>query len=1006
MSEVSGYAFDMEADNFYLQSNKVWIIHFKSLDKKREMSLFPFRQSKEECKRLFLEWHNSFGDCPTIVSYNGIGYDHWMLWKHLDIPFHIGKSGHDWLCKEHKCKIVDLYVLSQFLSPDRPRHSLASWGEELHNSKIDFHDFSKYSEEMRIYCEQDVDLTIDVYYHLREMASKMYAQMHKAGATFPSASKALHKDYYLYSAQAYTGIKFDKEAALKLIAEIDVEMAEIEKDVLPQLPPRKLKEGEKKYYSMPAKPFKKDRSFSSTMEKWIEKHNAKVLEDGKVDVYGKEYEIIGGQLLDVKLPMEIKDGDDIKEWFMERNWSPSMWNFKRDERGKPMRDSKGEVITTSPKIQEGGKICPNLLKLDGELPKKIVRFLSLRNRKSVVTGWLNNWRLEFDGRLSAEISGYTPTFRVKHSCITNLPKASPEVVKGYEMRSLFVVDKGMKYVSADAAALENRTVADYTYKHDNGKFADLVLNGDSHCYSEDTEIITPVGWKTFGELKAGEFVGQWNNGKIEFVEPTNIVWQDYEGEMISFKNQSVDLLVTPNHRMMFFDARRPEKIRVKYAKDFVGKFNNSLRFHNSGTVVSEGLGLSCAEIGFIVAAQADSSFDGKSYRFEFSKERKIAAFRELCKQLGICVNETNGKGGATSRFFVHKDKVKFVENYLSYEKKFTSNLCSMSVDEARVFIEEVSRWDGTVNTRDAIVFDTTCKESRDVVSTVATLAGFKVTDNTYKDRVTSFGTNTLYRSYISKKTQGVNVPVAKKEHYSGKVGCVSVPSTFIVVRRAGKVLVSGNSFNATIFFPKETEQFDITSADFNKDDPSFKPWRNKAKIGAYSLAYGASVKKFTKSLDLTEIAGKIAYENYWNANEGLKMFKEEMEKQWEGVGQKKYIVGKDGRVLSVRSKHLLVNLCGQSLGATVITYALCFMDNKLGWMEIDEMGRPFYKYKGKIVKRLAAFHDQGDFETEPEVAEEVGQLIVQYIKKAGEVLKMQVELDGEYKVGSNAAEIH
>jgi len=694
MAEVSGYAFDMEADNFYLQSQKVWIIHFKSLDKQRELSLYPFRQGKEECKRLFMDWHNSFGDCPTVVSYNGIGYDHWMLWKHLDIAFHIGKGGNDWLDFKHKCKIVDLYVLSQFLSPDRPRHSLASWGEELHNSKIDFHDFSKYSEEMRIYCEQDVALTIDVYNHLRKVAGHMYGQMSKAGASFSSASKALHKDYYLYSAQAYTGILFDKLAAEKLIAEIDVEMDEIEREVLPQLPPRKLKEGEKKLYTMPQKPYRKDGTLSAIMEKWIEKHEGVQKENGKWEFYGKEYDIIGGQLLDIQLPMEIKDGDDIKEWFMQRSWKPSMWNFKRDERGKPMRDAKGEVIITSPKIQEGGKICPNLLKLDGELPKRIVRFLSLRNRKSVVTGWLNNWRLEFDGRLSAEISGYTPTFRVKHSCITNLPKASPEVVKGYEMRSLFIVDKGMKYVSADAAALENRTVADYTFKHDNGKFADLVLNGDSHSY------------------------------------------------------------------------------------------------------------------------------------------------------------------------------------------------------------------------------------------------------------------------------------------------------------------------NATIFFPKETAMFDIKSPDFDKDDPKFKPWRNKAKTGAYSLAYGASVKKFTKSLDLTEQAGKVAYENYWNANEGLKKFKEEMEKQWEGVGQKKYIVGKDGRVLSVRSKHLLVNLCGQSLGATVITYALCFMDNKLGWLQIDEMGRPYYNYKRHVVKRLAAFHDQGDFEAEPEVAEEVGQLIVDYIKKAGEVLNMQVELDGEYKVGANAAEIH
>lgn len=689
-----GYVYDIEADNLYLQSTKIWIIHFKSLCGTRELTLFPFREDKEVCKQKWIEWHESFGECPTVVSFNGIGYDHWMLWKYLDISFHVGKKGFDWLCKKYKCKIIDLFVLSQFLEPDRPRHNLASYGEQLNNSKIDFHDFSKYTEEMLQYCRQDVDLTLHVYKTLGAKAREMYSAMSGAGAKFENAARSLHKDYYLYAAQAFTGIKFDVKAAHKLIAEIDVEMEQIESEVLPQLPPRKLKEGEKKHYTMPAKPYRKDGSLSATMEKWIEKHEATLLEDHKVEAYGEEYSIEAGTLLNIQLPMEIKDGDDIKEWFMEKGWKPVYWNFKRDERGKPARDSKGEVITTTPKIQEMGKICPNLLEIEGELPKRIVRFLSLRNRKSVVTGWLNHWRLEFDGRIPAEITGYTPTYRVKHSCIVNLPKASPEVIKGYEMRSLFIVDNGMKYVSGDAAALENRTVADYTFKHDGGAFADLVLNGDSH------------------------------------------------------------------------------------------------------------------------------------------------------------------------------------------------------------------------------------------------------------------------------------------------------------------------SFNATLFFPEDTVGIDVFDPSFDKDDPKFKPLRNKAKTGAYSLAYGASVKKFTKSLGLSESAGALAYENYWDANKGLKLFKEEMEKQWQHQGNKQYIVGKDGRILTARSKHLLVNLCGQSLGAAVITYALCMLDNHLGWMELDKLGRPFYTFKGHVVKRLAAFHDQGDFESEPEVSEEVGSLLIKCIKKAGEILNIQVELDGEYKVGDNAAEIH
>lgn len=681
-----GYVFDIECDNLYLESSNIWYLYAKSLDGKKELELFPFRDGNEKCRDKFLEWHNSFGENPLVVSYNGIGFDHWVLWKLFKISFHIGKGGSD-LIDFSPCQIYDLYLLSQYLEPDRPRHSLESYGIEYNDHKIEFNDFSKYSNEMRTYCRQDVNLTLKVFNRLTENAKRLYKDW-----IHPSF-KMTQKDYYLYSAQAYSGVKFNKEAAINLSAEIEKEMQEINDEVLPELPPRKLKEGEKKFYSMPAKPFKSNGELSATMQNWIEKHNAKI-EGDSVIAYGNKYKIESGKLMDIKLPMEIKDGDDIKEWLMSRGWEPTLWNVKKGKDGKPVRDERGEVITTTPKLQEQGKLCSNLGKVDGELPKKIVKFLSLRNRKSVIEGWLGNSRLDFDGRLSTEISGYTPTFRVKHKTVVNLPKASPEVIKGYEVRSLFIVEDGMKYVSADAAALENRTVADYTFKYDNGKFADLVLNGDSH------------------------------------------------------------------------------------------------------------------------------------------------------------------------------------------------------------------------------------------------------------------------------------------------------------------------SFNATVFFPKETEMFDITSKDFNKDDPRFKPYRNKAKTGAYSLAYGASVKKFTKSLGLSETNGKIAYENYWEANKGLKEFKDAVERYWSTFGNKKYVPGKDGRLLCVRSKHLLVNLLGQNLGASVMSFAFCIVDNKLGFLDIDDKGRPYYIYKGKLVRRIAAFHDQGDFECHPDVAEEVGSMLVDAIKKAGNYLKMKVVLDGEYKVGNNAAEIH
>lgn len=69
---MQGYCYDIEADNLYLQSTKIWVIVLKALDGSRSLELFPFRESKEETKAKFLEWHNSFGKCPLVVSFNGI----------------------------------------------------------------------------------------------------------------------------------------------------------------------------------------------------------------------------------------------------------------------------------------------------------------------------------------------------------------------------------------------------------------------------------------------------------------------------------------------------------------------------------------------------------------------------------------------------------------------------------------------------------------------------------------------------------------------------------------------------------------------------------------------------------------------------------------------------------------------------------------------------------------------------------------------------------------------
>lgn len=307
--------------------------------------------------------------------------------------------------------------------------------------------------------------------------------------------------FYGMAEQALAGVQFDQKAARALVIRIDGMMKEIEEDVEPKLPPRKLKKSEQKEFTIPAKPFKKDGTLSAVMERWVAKHECKIVyeSDGKT-VHGlrwiddKEYPITGSKEMPAEMPMKMGNQDDIKGFLIDSGWKPTLFNLKKDERGKPVRDERGKLIQTTPKMQEAGRLCPNLEALEGPLAKQIVRWLSLRNRRSVVEGWLGNERLAYDGRLSAGAVGWTPTFRWKHHTCVNVPKADKDVILGHEMRRLFIARPGRKLVGYDASGIEARAEAHWCYDLEGGKeYADVMLASDIHMATAERMFFDKIG---------------------------------------------------------------------------------------------------------------------------------------------------------------------------------------------------------------------------------------------------------------------------------------------------------------------------------------------------------------------------------------------------------------------------------------------------------------------------------------------------------------------------------
>lgn len=172
--------------------------------------------------------------------------------------------------------------------------------------------------------------------------------------------------------------------------------------------------------------------------------------------------------------------------FMSRKNSPRVEQevfakFRRKARGLP----------TSPQLKDSfGHLCPNLARLQGEMAKDIVFWLSLRNRRSVLdpikedkvdTGLLNHPRLQIDHRLPAESSGLTATGRQKHKICANMPKPSPKVVLGKEMRSLWKPAPGKYQLGVDGSNLEQLIGAWGAYDFDNGAYYRIISEGDAHA---------------------------------------------------------------------------------------------------------------------------------------------------------------------------------------------------------------------------------------------------------------------------------------------------------------------------------------------------------------------------------------------------------------------------------------------------------------------------------------------------------------------------------------------
>jgi hypothetical protein len=189
-----------------------------------------------------------------------------------------------------------------------------------------------------------------------------------------------------------------------------------------------------------------------------------------------------------------------------------------------------------------------------------------------------------------------------------------------------------------------------------------------------------------------------------------------------------------------------------------------------------------------VAVQADAWWQyGKLY-FQFSKSRKKQRMLELLDRMGAEYSRCSSK--SHWRVKITDGRLLDAAGYwLGPSKQFGPWVLGLPLAQLQVFCEELFQWDGCF-TRNATYFSKSYNNVS-IAQAAFTLIGKRTKLSTKEIPSGSFHTLNV-SNWRSSHTSTCKRDTVQ---YDDTVYCVSVPSSFIVVRRGGKVVVTGNCQN-------------------------------------------------------------------------------------------------------------------------------------------------------------------------------------------------------------------
>ena len=413
------YVFDLETNGLYDDVNEIFCIVIHDVNRNQTLSYGP--ESIDHALNLIRS-----ADC--LIGHNIVFYDIPVLRKLIpDFDF----NGHvidTLICTRllwPKEKLYDLDENHYLNVPGglRGSASLKAWGYRLSDNKIDFKDFSEFSQEMLDYCIQDVNVTNKLFQIFQKQTiaeSTLYLEH-----TFAQAIER----------QIRSGFPFDVDQCLDLVDGLELRREQIETKLKELFPPIEHKEifipkvnNAKRGY-IKGEPFEKIH---------IEEFNPGSRQQ-IVDRLKKKYNWIPRSTTEKG---NLILNDDVLEKLPYPEAKPLSEYMLLNKRLGQIKDGKNAWL--------------KLVTPDGYIHGDVIT-------NGCITGRCSH-RNPNTGQIPAVYSPY-----------------------GKECRSLFHAPDGWTLMGSDAKALELRCLAGYLAIWDQGNYGNMVIDDsiDIHTYNQE-----------------------------------------------------------------------------------------------------------------------------------------------------------------------------------------------------------------------------------------------------------------------------------------------------------------------------------------------------------------------------------------------------------------------------------------------------------------------------------------------------------------------------------------